>query len=542
MHHVILKFRGGLFGLLAFVLAAPALRASVVHSGAGNYARVYLISAIPTGVPGRFNTTVGYELTGGGTSNYAYVRIPFWFTESQSIAGSRSGTKNKVDVDFTLVDGRYRLTAYAAVGATTPAEVGGYLYADSPICPDVNYDYYLQGTQITGTRYVVFKDPTDGSEPTIIWEGTVGFGAYTRVMGTEEEFCGTIRVQKYITGQEEPWQDYTPPPGPPSPPPTPPGPPPPPTPPTPPPTPPNEGGGTTPPTPPAPTPPPIGGGGGDGEIIEWVKDTNEVNRGISTRTDISNEYLRQIRDNTEYAADRLKTIDEGTQVLADDVKRKQIQEQEIIDNTPSVEEQQTQGAAAGQAVLDAMGTLTAGDSSVTGTEPAPEFDYKLFGGFEVDLNPFKEDRAGPLAAFIKAIVAWFLVWKWFRWAMDKGFNAGTQAMIAPQARGNTVAAGTGGQATSLIAAVLITAITLSMIVVIVAALRDTSLGGFTMTGVLATNPFDGLSGIAGKIVWCMEQIFPISTLVACLWNYLTFNWVIQGVAWVAITLKRFIVP
>lgn len=267
-----------------------------------------------------------------------------------------------------------------------------------------------------------------------------------------------------------------------------------------------------------------------------------MNRGISTRADVANEYLRQIRDNTEYAADRLKNIDEGTQIIADDVKRKQEQEQDIIEKTPSVEKQQQDGAAAGQAVQDAMGTLTSGNSAVSGSEPISEFTYELFGGFELDLNPFKEDRAGPLAAWIKALLAWWLVYKWFRWAMDKGFNAGTQAMIAPQARGNTVAAGTGGQATSLIAAVLITAIILSMITAIVAALNDTSLGGFTMSGVLHFNPFDAVSGIAAKIVWVMNQIFPISTLIAVLWNYLTFNWYIQGIAWVAMTLKRFIVP
>jgi len=541
MKYDLRSFRRWLFCGLVYLFATVGLRAALSISGSQGSATVYAeVTAIVNQGGGSYLVTWSWNLvpdsgppyTGviaslGGSNKFATGGgAPVSGSGSVSlVAGTEAGTGKKY-TNLTI-----NTTAWSAAQVLK-------IYLDDPLCPDVPYDFYLSGDSIMGTRYVVITEPTSGT-PAILAELTVGYGATEHVTGTATALCGTVKVQKNHPGDESPWQDYTPPPGPPGGPPQ--SPPPPDGLPTAPdsPTPPNAGGGTTPPTPPAPSTPPVGGGGGDGEIIEWVKDTNEVNRGISTRVDVSNEYLRQIRDNTEYAADRLETIDENTQVIADDVKRKEAAEQAIKDATPTSAQMTESGVAAGAAVTDAMGTLT-----YTIPEPStsePNWTMTIMGN-TMNYNPFSIAEFNEAASWMRRVAAWVLAYLFFQWALREVSTGFRSLDMMPQTRGNTVFAGTGGQATAAIAAALITALVVSTAVVLYAMLRDSSFGTMTMVTIFGDSPFSGETGIVAEAIWVMEKIFPISTALAVMAGYLTFSFQVSVAVAVAMAIKRWIFP
>jgi len=403
-------------------------------------------------------------------------------------------------------------------------------------CGDYEYSFYLSGDSIMGTRYQVLKEP-DGGTATIIGEFTIGFGASEHVHGTIEDFCGAVRVLKFKPGSEDPWEDYTPPSGPPDSPPTPP--PPPGNLPDPPEVPDAPGPGTNPTPPPTPGTPPSGGGGGDSEIIEWVKDTNVINRGISSRADVSNEYLKQIRDNTGYSADRLKTIDENTQVIADDVKRKADSEDAIKDATPTTSDMGAAGQAAAGAALEALGTLPS--SNISATMTAPVFAITdPFTGHTFNMNPFTSDRFGPVALWLRKLALWLLVVGFAGWAALRGKETIVDIASAQQAKGNAVFAGTGGQATALIAAGLITVVVLAGIIGIV-VWKDTVLqgSGGSVTTIMGLNPMESAPAAC---VWMIDQIVPVLTILAIAFVKVTFTFICTIAYVVAASIIRFIVP
>lgn len=253
-------------GLLVFVFAVGAVNAQVLFfmadgpeillpNGTGKYMVKYRHGDAPS-LTAPEHIFIVPLMTEGQSQNYSFDGVATFGSTTYAYAMQFNVRRESGNYLLKTTGGSQTVTP---PGSTTPFAQGGVSFITSAVCPDVAYDYYLPGTSISGTRYVVFKDPTDSTPPTIIWEGVVGFGLTERVQGTAIELCGVVRVQRYETGNEDPWQDYTPLP-PPDAPPSPPGPPPPPNPPDPPPAPPNEGGGSTPPTPPPPPTPPTGGG------------------------------------------------------------------------------------------------------------------------------------------------------------------------------------------------------------------------------------------------------------------------------------------
>jgi len=484
----------------------------------------------------------------GTVQQYKEFQVPFGGSTTVSDSGSYQTSTQTINWNYTLVITMNLSNPNTAYIENTVNNWNGtqntleYYPIAGPACPDYSYSFYLTGS-IMGTRYQVMKNPTNG-DSVIIGEFTLGYGQTEHVQGVIEDFCGTVTVQKYTAGQENPWVDYVPPTTPPPTPPTPPLPSPP-TPPTPPPTPPSEGGGSNggvppvnPPTPPPPAPPPVGGGGGDAEVIEWAKDSNTVQRGISDRVDNANEYLRQIKDNTAYTAERAETMDENLQVIADDVVRKQEVEQAAIEATPNTSAMLIAGNAAAEGIQGAMGALTYETPEPSTSTPA--FTWAVAGS-TWSFNPFSVDLIETFASWVKSLIAWMMGYYFFRWAMDQVKDARRHVEIAPQTRGNTVA-GTGGQLSAFIGAGLITAVVLSMSLVIYGMWRDKTVGTTNLAGLFSGTPFTGQSGTVAQGLWVLDQFFPIATALSVMISYMTFAFQAEVATASAVAIKRFINP
>jgi len=471
-----------------------------------------------------------YTVSDAGTANNAYGP----FNWSYNVTATWNGASYMLAVTGNVTQGSFS-TGVGRVWADWTPGAG---------CPAQTYEYSLPGTYQPKTRYVIFFEPDDGGEPTVLHDVSVIWGISQTVTGTTPVACGTIRVQRFnpsLPGDGGNWENIpppvTPPPPLPNPPPGPdPQPPPPDIPEPPPPAPP-------PPDVTPPGPPPTGGGGGDSEIIEWVKDISKTNRTQVEQNTVSNEYLKAIKDNTEYASERLKTIDESTQTIADDVKRKAAAEDAYRAQMPTTQDMVASAAQGVEATQSAMGTLNYTVPSVSTS--APNWTMAFTAGnasLNFSYDPFEKPWMNTASNWIRTFIAWALAYYFLRWCLDQLVSARRHVELAPQTRGNTVPGGFGGQVTAAIAAGIITATMVSMVLVIYAMWRDGAIGTFTVSNLFSSSPLVNAPDMIKKGLYVLEQLFPVTTAITCMINYMTFKFQVEASVVAAATFKRFINP
>jgi hypothetical protein len=231
--------------------------------------------------------------------------------------------------------------------------------------------------------------------------------------------------------------------------------------------------------------------------------------------------------------DRLDSIDEKMETEA-------AKHQEALDNNPTSGQTASSGNSAGNSESGAVKQYSAPNVSLSGAS-APVFGITLpaaFGGQTFDLNPFQSSRFASICAWHRKACEWLAVVLFGLWcakeasAMIRGLTA------ARQATGNTVFAGTGGQATAFIAAGIITVI-MAVAIVAVCTFSTTNLGGGTLLSVIDDDPF---SGLIGGAVWMMDQLFPLGAVIACFAGRLVWQAAAQSAFTLAAAAIRFVVP
>ena len=180
-----------------------------------------------------------------------------------------------------------------------------------------------------------------------------------------------------------------------------------------------------------------------------------------------------------------------------------------------------------------------GSSNVVVNGVAPSFVINLpsrMGGTAIDLNPFRSDRLGGVAAGIRVFVTWltFLTLAYFFATIIhdslRDFNQ------APQTHGNEVM-GSGGQITALACAALLTAaITIALVKVV-----STITGDFAISSVYAASQANPFAAMGGGIVWMLDQLFPLSIIVGCAVARLTLKTLSTAAYAVCAAVIRFIV-
>lgn len=199
-------------------------------------------------------------------------------------------------------------------------------------------------------------------------------------------------------------------------------------------------------------------------------------------------------------------------------------------------------AAAGAAKKTEAQNAIPGAATITttmgGSGTAPATLFTLAGNKTVDWDPFASGRFAGLASWFKsairwATLGWFYGWVWLQMGTwIRGFS------FAPQAKGNPVVAGTGAQATALIAAGLITTAVIGGTTTLLAfAFGDLTYGN--MLSLFGTNPFDGL---ASGALYFLNAFFPLATICTVFLARISFHMYAASVFAGVTTLIRFIVP
>lgn len=236
--------------------------------------------------------------------------------------------------------------------------------------------------------------------------------------------------------------------------------------------------------------------------------------------------------------------DAGTHERLDTIAEKMDTEaqmhQDLRDANPTTSQMNSAGDSAGANEAGKVPQLD-GPGSLSTSGAAPVFAVALpaaFGGRVFDLNPFQSERFASIAAWHRKACEWLAIVLFGVWCSVEAGKMVRGVNTANQAKGNTVVAGTGGQATSLIAAGLITVV-VAIALVAIGAFATTNLGGGTLLGMIDDDPF---SGLLGGTVWMMDQLFPLGAIVSCFVGRLVWQAAAQTAYVTAAAAIRFIVP
>jgi len=161
-----------------------------------------------------------------------------------------------------------------------------------------------------------------------------------------------------------------------------------------------------------------------------------------------------------------------------------------------------------------------------------------FGGKTYDFNPFRSDRLGPVISWFRTAVSWLTIVAFGGWLWSKFSEFLRAASTIRQAQGNAIAAGTGAQATSFVAAGVISAAVLTA----AAALVGWSFDGLGLNQVLSTVNSSPLVAMPAACLWCVNMTLPVSVILTCYVGKITFERFATGIFAGLATVVRFCVP
>lgn len=199
------------------------------------------------------------------------------------------------------------------------------------------------------------------------------------------------------------------------------------------------------------------------------------------------------------------------------------------------------GGAAADAIRAVYGNAPTGKGYTIAPGGAPNLSVTFpaaFGGQTFNLNPFTSERLGPVASWFRSAVAWLALVTFGGWVWSEIGSWTRGVSMLPQAKGNTVAAGTGGQATALAAAGLITAaIIIGTTVLLSWSFDDINLP--SIIGAVSTNP---VATMASGSLWLLDQMWPVATLITVLVARIAFRFYAAALFAGVAAAIRFIVP
>ena len=193
---------------------------------------------------------------------------------------------------------------------------------------------------------------------------------------------------------------------------------------------------------------------------------------------------------------------------------------EFFDQTPTTLEYKEMGNTAKAEVAGALDSAKATPTYGTNPEGANSLLAIELGstGYTLNFDPAESPLIVKYATFCKAAIAWlvttlfgFYVWNW-------GKDLYMVLAQTTPAKGNTVA-GSGGQITSLVVAIGITAVIVTFPVAFWAAADS----GMTWGYDLAINPIQSASAatdVGGMAVYLFNFFMPVGTLLSALTAYL----------------------
>jgi len=200
--------------------------------------------------------------------------------------------------------------------------------------------------------------------------------------------------------------------------------------------------------------------------------------------------------------------------LSDTTELDSIKMNELSDEDVSLQAM-SRGSSAANSESSAIPTMDPSGFANTSTGAAPDFTISLpsrMGGVEMDLNPFRDDRLGSILPGLRAFLSLIVLMGFAGLVTKTIYDCVRDFNLSPQAVGNNVFGGTGAQVTALASATLMTVTIGGGIVTITTYLS----GQFAIPSLYALASSNPLAGVSAKIVWMLDQVFPLSIILGAL--------------------------
>lgn len=167
---------------------------------------------------------------------------------------------------------------------------------------------------------------------------------------------------------------------------------------------------------------------------------------------------------------------------------------------------------------------------------APNFTLSMMG-HSIDADPFKAERFGPIASWFKTALAW-VVMGWFAvWLVGETRAIITGMAATQQAKGAVVTVlgnGTSAITALVVAGVITTAFGVAVTAIVVYFTKD--LGAGSVMSWVSGNPY---AGAPGAVAYCLDKVFPLGVIAACLVGRVVFGIGLQTIFGVFVTVVRF---
>ena len=235
------------------------------------------------------------------------------------------------------------------------------------------------------------------------------------------------------------------------------------------------------------------------------------------------EGVTKIWEKLSDVAETLEKLDERGEDAKTDGEARVEEIEDAHDNAVSSAE--AQRTAKAQEAAAQFPVLTGRDEgSFPSNASAPNFTI-AFMGHTFDCDPFRSDRFGPFADWLKAALAWLCVVTFAIWCSSRMAESVRAMAAAQQGRGVQVQmtlAGFGGGTTAPAALIVAGVITTAAFVLVPALVSWYSydLGLYSVVSAMGANP---MSSAPAGIVYVIERVFPLATLFACLVSMVAYN-------------------
>jgi len=260
----------------------------------------------------------------------------------------------------------------------------------------------------------------------------------------------------------------------------------------------------------------------DGAVTD--KTVREGNSGIVDKLDSVQRAIEAAKD-----ADKAERDAESVKAAADEEARTTATAGGVSGGTAA--KAQAQGLFTGSAPT--APSIESGTSNPLAVQmPA------AFGGATFSFNPFAGDRFGAVMSWFRTATQWVVLVALGAWLWAQIDIKTVQATAMQQAKGNPVAAGTGGQVTALVAAAAITV----AVVGLMTALLAWSWGDLTityLTSLASTNP---MVSIPSGVLWMLNQALPVSTIITAFVAKVSWRFYSVPLFAGAAAVVRFVVP
>jgi len=210
-----------------------------------------------------------------------------------------------------------------------------------------------------------------------------------------------------------------------------------------------------------------------------------------------------------------------------------------LEANPEIIGMQSAGSSAASSVTAGLPSAPSGKGYSLSPGGSPVFAIAdPFSGQEYDLNPLQNDGIAAAVSWFRQAVAWLALVTFAGWVWTQIAEWTRGISTLPQAKGNPVVAGTGAQATALLAAGLMT----TAIIAGTVALFAWSFDDINIPALVSATTTNPMATIPAGAFWMLDQFFPVATLITVIVARMAFNIYASSVFAATAAVVRFVVP